>query len=593
MARPKKPTKDEFASDWMKQIKSGIEFRKKYSTRESWDKYRRYYRGQWSPGIVPVNKFFSYGRMLMPRVYFRAPRVTITASQPEMVFHAKVVEALDNLLIKELLLKHTLKMSVLHGFLSGVGPIKLGYDSQFGYLPDQSVSPSGETLTQVSTKNVGERIEYSQMVRPGYPWALHCRPEDVIVPWGSTDQFSLPWVAHYILRPLDDVKQDQKYKNVENLQGTRTPRMSDGDRKSEAFRPRSERDKGITYAELFEVTDVKSRKRYVFCEENLLLADDDVLQTEAGLPWEFLNFNMDPEYFWSIPDAHIICPQQEELNETVTQSNHHRRISMLKFLYKAGAVKKDELEKFLSGDVGVAVQIEDVENIQAAIIQMQPHMPPELQREAAYHIQSMREELGFSQNQEGAFSPYHGKTASESMIVAQSFEERNDERKDIMCDTLANIIRKWNSMIFRFWNEEKVVHLVSPEGEPYWVAYTGDQLKSDYLLSVDADSGMPVTRSLKYQMSSELFKTLAGDPMTDQVLLRQIFLEQFSPVDPRVPMLLQTQYGGAPEALAAARQPHPAHAGGRSQGNQGGGRKPMTPQSPISFDEAKKKFMTQ
>ena len=97
---PTKKKKDEFTSHWMTQIKSGLEYRKKYSVKDKWETYRKYYRGQWAESIVPINKIFSYGRMLIPRVYFRAPRVTVTASRPDLIWHAKVVEALDNLLIK-------------------------------------------------------------------------------------------------------------------------------------------------------------------------------------------------------------------------------------------------------------------------------------------------------------------------------------------------------------------------------------------------------------------------------------------------------------------------------------------------------------
>jgi hypothetical protein len=583
---PTKQKKDEFTSHWMTQIKSGLEYRKKYSVKDKWETYRKYYRGQWAESIVPINKIFSYGRMLIPRVYFRAPRVTVTASRPDLIWHAKVVEALDNLLIKELMLKQTLKMSALDCYLCGIGAIKLGYDSEFGYIPEQSVTDGGETVTQQSTTEEGERIEYHETIKPGMPWALRVRPDDVIVPWGSSDAQSLPWVAHYILRPLDDVKQDQKYRNTADLQGTRAPTMGEDARTKESFRPRNEREKGITYCELWEVRDCKTKQILVFSEDKLLMSVPDALQTQEGIPWEFVVFNPDPEYFWPIPDTHIIAPQQEELNATSTQTSRHRAISLVKFLYKQNALDKEELAKMLSGEVGPAVAVKEVETLASAVMILQPHIPPDLYTDMQSQIQSMREELGFSQNQEGSFSPYHGKTASESMIVAESFEARVDERKDIMSDVLVRIIRKWNWFLFQFWSESKVVQIVSPEGEPAWVQYTGDQLKGDYMLSIDADSGMPVSRALKQQLSGEMFKALNGDQLIDQVLLRQIVLESFSMIDPRVPQLLQTQFAGAPQMLSADRQPSPATGSGGGKGS-GGGRSGQTPQNPVEFDKFK------
>lgn len=586
MASKKK--RDEFASNWMTEVKAGIEYRKKYSCREDWDKYRKYYRGQWADELIPINKTFSYGRTLIPKVYFRSPRVSVTATHPELVWHAKVVEALDNLLIKEMLLKYTLKRSALDSYLCGVGPIKLGYDSEFGYIPEQSITDAGETLTQVSTKEAGEKIEYRQNIKPGYPWAVRVRPEDVVVPWGTEDQFNLPWIAHYILRPLDDVKQDQKYRNTEDLQGTRSPSMADDIRSGSSFRPRTKQEKGTVYCELWEIRDVKTKQVLVICEDTLLLSTDDVLQTGEGLPWEFITFNPDPEYFWPIPDAHIIAPQQEELNATATQTSRHRAIALLKFLYKRGAMKDEELLKLLSGEVGPGVAIDD-ESLAAAITVLQPHIPPDLYRDMQAQIQFMREQLGVGQNQEGAFSPYHGKTASESMIVAESFENRADERKDIIADVLVRVIRKWNQFLFQFWNEARVLQIVSPQEGPVWVQFTGDEVKGDYILNIDADSGMPISRALKQQMGVEMFKALNGDPLIDQMLLRQIALESYSLIDPRIPNLLQPMFGGVPQMAGEARQPTPIFGGGGGKGS-GGGRVGSTPQKPEEFQSFKRRM---
>lgn len=589
----KKKVIDELANHWMEEIKGGLDYRKKYSTRDRWDDFRKYYRGQWAEGLTPVNKIFSYGRMMIPKVYFRAPRITVTPTRPDMAYHAKVVEAIDNTLVRETFLKDTLKRASLDTYLCGVGPIKLGYDSQYGYIPEQAAGEDGATVTQISKKS-GEKIEYEAGIQPGMPWALRARPEDVVVPWGTSDPNSLPWVAHYILRPLDDIKQDQKYRPeaLAMLQGTRTPALEEN--KKVEFRSRHQRDKVTLFAEMWEIRDIKTKQIIVLCEDQVLMATNDVLQIDNQMPWEFLTFNPDPEYFWGISDVHILEPQQKELNDTKTQASHHRRVALLKFLYKEGALSKEELDKFLSGAVGVAISIKDVDNLAAAIMMVQPHIPPDLAAAAAQTIQDMREELGFSQNQEGAFSPYHGKTATETMTVAQSFEDRVDERKDIVGDTIVSIMRKWNKMIFSFWTETKVIQIVSPEGEPFWVEYTGAQIDGEYYLNLDVESGMPISRPLKYQMGKELFETYGGDELINQVLLRQISLDSYSLVDPRVANLLQVQPGMPPaivQATAAGRQPGPGAKGGGGGKGSAGGRQGSSPARPMEFEQAKQRFM--
>jgi hypothetical protein len=575
-------------NDWMSRIKAGIEYRKRFSTRQKWNEYRDMYRGKWNPSLVPVNKVFALGRALVPRAYFKAPRIVVTATRPDMVWHARVVEAIDNALVKQAHLKLAIKQAIIDAYLCGVGPIKLGFDSEFGYLPEQSVTESGETVTQVSRTERGETLEYNQGVRPGMPWALRVRPEDVIVPWGASDPHSLPWIAHYVLRPLEDVQQDQKYdrKATAELKGTRMPSMEDVRRTP--FRPREERDKDIPLAELYEIRDAKRKQVLTICENKLLLAADDSLQT-IGLPWEFIIFNTDPEFFWAIPDVSIIEDQQKELNQTRTQASRHRAVALLKFLYLRGKLKPEELEKFLSSEVGPAVAIDDTENIGSAVMELQPHVPIDFQRESLAILNDMREGLGFSSNQLGEFTPRSGKSATEAMLVQQGFEARNDERRDIVADVICSIVRKWNSFIFKFWSSSRVTQIVGPEGSTHWVAYTGDQIAGEYDLSVDVESGIPITSGLRYQMGKDLFGALNGDQLINQMLLRQILLEAYAPVDPRVEQLLTgPPEPGMAQAIAKERQPQPIiDRGGKGSA---GGRAGSSPEHPMEFQQMIRRF---
>jgi hypothetical protein len=92
-----------------------------------------------------------------------------------------------------------------------------------------------------------------------------------------------------------------------------------------------------------------------------------------------------------------------------------------------------------------------------------------------------------------------------------------------------------------------------------WISYTGEQLKGEYFLRIDPDSGMPVTRTLRYQQAKEIFTMLNGDPMTDQMMLRKILLRPTEWIDPSysllvsipqqqtpMPMLDFMKNGGAP-----------------------------------------------
>lgn len=563
MGRRPKSGVDDFATEWIGKVEKADKFIDKYTTRKRWREYKAYYRGDWESNIMPVNRIFSFGRAMIPNIYFRAPRICVTALRPELVWHARVVEAIDNWLIKELLLKETLKGGSLDAFLTGMGPIKIGYDSEYGYIPDQSVGDNHETATQLS-KTTGNKVEFRENVKPGMPWALNCNPEDIIVPPGYRTASSLPWIAHRILRPLDDVKQDQKYKNTSELSGTKIINIQRQDQREFG---RGEGD-DTTFAELFEVRDIRTGNIYVFCENKTLLADKDHIALE-GIPYEFIIFNPDPELFQGIPDVKIIEPQQLELNEVKTQEKRHREIALLKFLYKKGALTREQLNHLLSGEVGPAVEVED-ENIQTAIQMLQPHVPPDFGVIEKRIDENLRQSLGFSANQMGDFSPYHGKTAAESMIVNQSFELRNNERKDIVGDVLVNIVRKWNQLIFRYWTKEKAIEIVGPRGQKFWVEYTGDQLTGEYFLHMDPESGMPMTSGMKMDILQSLLKNFNGDMLVDQMKLRQILLRQYDWVDPEASSLLMQGPTGLAQDLSQMRQPNAQYPGGGGGGARSG-----------------------
>lgn len=549
---------DEFAKDWITKIEKADLFIDRYTTRKRWKDYKEYYRGNWSDQVLPVNMIFAVGRAMVPNTYFRDPKVCISANRPEYVWHARVVEAVDNWLTKELKIKETLKMAALDAYWAGTAIIKLGYDSEFGYIPDQALDQDNATATEFSKKS-GERIEYRENVKAGMPWALVCNPEDIIVPAGYRTPSSLPWICHRILRPLEDVKEDQKYRNTKDLAGTRIVNLQRGGRKP------FDRDEDETmYAELFEVRDVRTKMIYVFCEGQTLLKDIDALQID-GLPYEFITFNPDPELFWGIPDVKMIEQQQLELNEVKTQQKKHRAIALVKFLYKKGVLTKPQLDLMLSGEVGPAVEVED-DSIATAITMLQPHVPPEFMALQKDIKEDIRVTVGSSSNQQGDFSPYHGKTAAESMIVNQANELRGNERKDILGDCLANIVRKWNQMIFKYWTNEKVIEICGPKGQQYWVQYTGDQLTGEYFINIDPESGMPMTRAQRAQATEQLLKTFNGDQLIDQIKLRMMVLREFEMINPEASSLLLQGPQGMAQDIAAGRQPSPMYGGGGAKG---------------------------
>lgn len=542
--------KDSRVKEWMDNIRLGLEYKDKYSSSKDWPKYREMYRGEVNGVPLPINRIYSYAKALLPRVYFRTPNITVTPVRPEFAAHAKVVESLDNWLIRELNLKYAIKRGSLNSYFTGVGPLKLGYDSEFGYINKDISDRDQGTASQVS-KSDGYKIEYNNNINPGMPWCTDVRPEEIIVPFGSDDRFTLPWVCHLVIRPLDDVKVDSKYNPTvtKGLKGGLTPVSISGGKidLKNLFSymgdlSRLQLNDMSKFCLLYEIRDVKTGKILVICEDKVLLETEDKIMQVCGLPWEFISFNEDTENFWSVSDVKLILPQQDEASEIAIQRKRMRRQSILKFLYKQGVLRKEELTALLDTDIdaiGDGIEVQS-DNISSDILPLQPRgLTNELNQDMGQVESDMRETIGFGRNQMGEMSPYHNKTAAEAQIVERASELRVDERRDVIADVISSIVRKFNQMIFSFWTTERVAEIAGPDGKSSWVTYTGDQLRGEYYLKIDPEAGLPISRGMRYNQSKELFEMLRDDPYIDQIALRKLLLQQTDWIDPTASQLVQ------------------------------------------------------
>ncbi len=524
---------------WESEIKLGVEYKDKFSDANKWSDYYKYYRGDYDEKLVAVNKIFAYVRSLVPRVYFRKPMVSVSPTKPGYSVRAKVVEAIDNYLIRELALKKPLKSVVLEAALTGTGILKLGFDSEFGYLPGQAIGASGETVTQTSASTAEERIEYSSFVRPGMPWAMSVAPSDIITPYGIRDVDTLPWIAHAVFRPLEDVKQDTKYRNTKDLKGGFERTQATQLHRDLVARHGPDMAKDQNLALLWEIRDLKRKEILTISEGQLLLQSEDALQIE-GFPYEFLVFNEDPEHFWGISDLRQIVKQQMEINATRTVLNKHVRLSTLKFLYSKGSLRREELDKLLSDDVLPGVEVE-ADNPQGVIFPLAPHVPQDLYMALRQSDQDISDVLGFSSAQSGNFSVGTPPTAHEVQAVQAGASLRSDERRDMMADMLTNVLRKWNQYIFKFWSAERAIKIAGPSGGSTWVKFTGEELAGEYDIQIEAESGLPITRDVRAKQAISLFQMLRNDPLVDQNLLRKIVVSQFEWTDPSWGMILPQQ----------------------------------------------------
>lgn len=508
---------------WVSQLDQGKKFRKEVALEDMWDTWRAYYRGWWDADILPVNFFFMILRSLVPRVYFKNPAVSVTPAKPGLAnaAFAQVLGRIDNKLIhnKSMNVKNELKRMIQDAFMFGRAFGKLGFGAEFtpALLSDGNIAPVGRRYG---------RLEYTTGIQRNQPWFKRVHPRDIIVPDGLGVYRETPWVAHQIIRPIEDVIRDKRLSNTQNL-------------KSDMYMYRTEdpgsrrrRHDPVEAVTLYEIRDKKFDRVLILSEysDKPHYEGADSLTFQGDIPIYTFSFNPDDEYFWSVPDANILDPQQREANETRTQMMTHRRLTVIKFLYEKGAIDINEINKIKSQEIMAAVQVNNLNKLQFI---KSASIPPELQTHLDTVHGDVRETIGFSRNQMGETMPSSDRTtATEAQIVQMANEIRVDERRDIVADTLMDIVHGMNNIIFSQWEGEHIVDIIGPGGIPLWVQFTPEMLRGGaYEVKIDPDHAMPETRIAREQKAVQVYSLFKDNPLIEPVKLTAYLLRELHGVE--------------------------------------------------------------
>ena len=548
------------AEYWLGEIRRGIQFRRKYASEHRWATWRNYYRGNWPRGVLPVNLFFRMLRTVVPRIYFRNPSISIQPTKPgaDQAAFAQLIERIDNKLMRTMRMKDQLKKMVQQAWMFGTGIGVRGYAQEFQPSPDVF---GDEEAAQIKTKGTPmQRVEYHSNVQKDMPWFLKCNTGDFIVPADTCEFEEARWYAEWIRRPQFEVQNDPRLKNMKDIASTQ-PGMGDISGHTDSRRLTKDT------VDLIQIHDTMTGKVFIIApyhHSKIALFDDDRLSTNNRPPCYRLVFNDDDEVFWGVPDSMILEPQQLELNEIRTLEMKHRRLSLLKIMYKKGTIEVPQLEKLLDGQVCAAVEVlgelSDVDHFQVADI------PNSLRVQGQEVLGDVRESMGFSRNQAGEYSEGASKnpTATEANIVQAAAEIRIDERRDMLADVIVDLFEDIHTDIFERWRDDQIVQIMGADNIPVWVAFKPEMLKAArYEFQIDPDTAVPETKQMRMQKGVQTYTILKDNPLIDPELLTKYLLREMHGV----------QYDNMMRSMA------------QLQKNAGSGQQGSNPSQPLTAEQ--------
>jgi hypothetical protein len=541
-------------SFWKDQIQKAKQYQDHKGRLKKWERYRKWYRNEYPPDVVSVNRIFATGRALVPQLYFKAPTIVVRPRKPGFERMAKILESVDAWLIDHIGFKQQIKMLILDSYIVNIGVGKIGYHTISTELPTPSDETTealadflGAPVRELSDELVRRRWSYHDYVKPDSPWFLRVRPQDILVPWGFVDEHETPWVAFRIVRPLEDVKHDPVYHNVSRLQPNVRPQLELTATISPNLHGQLQ---GQEFVELFEIWDKRDGKvRVLSMDHDKWLRNEEHNMDIVGAPCVVLRFNPDGEDFWGVSDVEQIHKQQLELNENRTHEIETKRLANVKGIVDTNVIPEEELQKLEKGKPGPLVRSQG--SPAAAFAEWKLNVPADLYRIDEIIDKDFREIIGFSRNQSGEFEVSR-RTATEAQIVREAFLLRADERRDMVADLIAETFRdKIHPLIFQNWSAERVIQVTALGG---WVKFTGEQIRGDYDVVVIPDSVLPLSKKQEQQMAVEAFTLFRGDPRIRQEELYRQVLQRFRELIPDPDMLLVPEQEVQRAALLQALQ---------------------------------------
>lgn len=517
--------------DWFDEIDNGLAYRKEFGKEETWRTSEMMFYGEKGNTGGGPNLFLSTGDALLSALGVPRPRIKITARSGKFTEFAPIVEAIDNWLMSELEVVEEVNASQLHAFLWGVGVLKVGYDSLYGYGKDVDPNLTGISMSQFDKKGV--RLEVGGG-RPGMPWVSAVTGHDIIVPWGVFNVRKSPWIANRIIRHIDAVKADKKYKNTFSLSPTLSASgyvesyhsVHDNHMTQSTSGSLAEHDK-VEFVELYEIRDRRTRKMYTIASGHHLFLRNKVDQLQLdGLPFVDFTFIPRARNFWVTSDAWNLRQPQAELDDISLQASAQRRVSVLKGLIDSDSISEEEIEKLLSPELAAVIRVQLNGKSFKEIFQTiggASAMNQILYADAEYVRKNARELVGFSRNQVGEFQGART-TATEVGEVAKSSGNRMGRRQNVVRSIYKRLFEKINHTIFTFWRRPMVVMVVGEDGAEQWRTFTGEAIAGDYALEVEFSEEVIESISSREQDALGLYSMLINDPLVDQPKLRAMLM---------------------------------------------------------------------
>jgi hypothetical protein len=298
---------------------------------DNWLRLSDLYRGQHFPGymqdtgdLIAVNLAFSTINVIAPSVAVNYPKVVVQANKPEDAKRAMFVEAVVNHLWRHHDFRTPFRRAVKDFLIFGHGWLKVGWkfveqEQSIGELArEEMINSAMAEIDQIAIESFMEGVEppsfddvvasipsTEMRIVEDQPFVERISVYDVYVDPAATCMEDARWIAQRIVRPLEEVEKDRRYKP-----SARKKLIANYSRDIYNENPNDDK---VEYLEdqvvLWEYYDIMANTLSVYADgADEFLVDPVAMPYAYGHPFVMLRNYDIPDHFYPMGDLEAIEP---------------------------------------------------------------------------------------------------------------------------------------------------------------------------------------------------------------------------------------------------------------------------------------------
>ena len=576
------------------QYKQRLDLAKRFRNHEgyenTWRRLNDLYRGKHWPAttstksdLIAVNLAFSTINVIAPSVAVNHPKIVVNANQPEDADRAVFVEAVMNHMWRHHDFRRPFRRAVKDFLIFGHGWLKVGWrfteqersisDAERDDMYDQAVMEAEEAAMEMpdmagempTDEDIAANLPSTMLsIVEDQPFVERVSPYDVYVDPEATCMDDIAWIAQRIVRPLEDVQADKRYKPSVRKKLTAdaglNPAYQDPYDRSQ-FNAETDR---VT---LWEYYDIASNTMAVCSETgDEFLLDPTPMPYAYGHPFVMLRNYDIPDFFYPVGDLESIESLQLELDKTRSQLMNDRKRYARKYLYHERSFGPEGREALESDTDGRLVPVVDENKPLNEVVIPMPQIPlsPEIYNYSQIITEDINVVSGVNEYARGSM-PEIRRTATEASIIADASNARAADKLAIVEIAIGDIARRVLQLLQQYMTGEAMTRVAQRDGQDMFVEYSRDDIVGEYDFTVEGGSTQPINDTIRKQQAVSLLNAigpLVGTVIDPAQLAVHVLREGFNIKNPeKFLMQQQPQAPVDPNSPDGAPPPGPEQAG--------------------------------